>query len=134
MRRRFDGRTAPRGLVELALRKVSGVAHIPGKRVARYRVPVEESGQRVWRDQEEFDTSQGAHANWPDRFFAKLADGYLAMARNRGAYVGDALSYLFPARELLAFALPLMSAVAADAHAADEVKELFEAGRSRAAS
>lgn len=101
------------------------VADIPGKRVARYRVPVEENGRVVWRHQEEFDTSgQGVHPNWPDRFFAKLTDGYLAASDNRGRPVGNARSYLFPARELLAFALPLMMAVAADSHAADQLEEL----------
>ena len=49
------------------------VVEIPGKRVARYKVPVLEHGTRVWRDMEEFDTSEkGAHPNWPDRFFARL--------------------------------------------------------------
>ena len=44
------------------------VVEIPGKRVARYKVPVLEHGTRVWRDMEEFDTSEnGAHPNWPDR-------------------------------------------------------------------
>jgi len=51
------------------------VADIPGKRIVHYQVPVMEDGRRVWRDMEEFDTSgDGVHANWPDRFFAKIAD------------------------------------------------------------
>jgi aminoglycoside 3-N-acetyltransferase len=95
------------------------IVDIPGRRIARYRVPIEVAGRRVWRDQEEFDTSEGAHPNWPDRFFARITGGYLTMTRNTGGHVGDALSHLFPARELLAFALPLMRAVAADAPAAD---------------
>ena len=95
------------------------IIDIPGKRVARYKVPVEEGGKRVWRDQEEFDTSDGVHPNWPDHFFARITDGYLASTGNRGGRVGHAAAYLFPARELLDFALPLMSAVAADPRAAD---------------
>lgn len=99
---------------------------IPNKRIARYRVPVEENGRRVWRDQEEFDTSgDGVHANWPERFFAKITDTYLAGARNDGGRVGDAVSDIFPARELLDVALRLMKAVAANAHAADSLKELL---------
>ena len=48
------------------LHYVEHIADFPDKRVARFQVPVEEHGQRVWREMEEFDTSEGAHANWPD--------------------------------------------------------------------
>jgi len=98
------------------------VADIPGKRVARFRVPVEEGGMRVWRDMEEFDTSdRGAHPNWPDRFFSYLVDGYLAACNNRGARVGNAETHLFFASGLLDYALPCMRAVAADARAATQL-------------
>jgi aminoglycoside 3-N-acetyltransferase len=67
------------------------VVDIPDKRVVRMRVPVEESGRRVWREIEEFDTSsRGVHPNWPDRFFAHLVDGLLATTGNRGDRVGAA--------------------------------------------
>jgi len=103
------------------------VVDIRDKRIARYQVPVDEGGRRVWRAQEEVDSSNGAHANWPDRFFARITDAYLASERNGGGRVGDAPSYFFPASGLLDFALPLMRAVAADAGAADGVKELTSA-------
>jgi aminoglycoside 3-N-acetyltransferase len=91
------------------------IVDIPEKRVARYEVPVNEDGRRVWRRMEEFDTSsEGAHPNWPGRFFARLVDAYLAQANNLGGYVGDARSFLLDARGLLEFALPVMKAVAAD--------------------
>ncbi len=65
------------------LHYVEHVAEIPGKRIARYQVPVIENGCRIWRDMEEFDTSAGgAHANWPDRFFAKIVDNFLTRTRN----------------------------------------------------
>jgi len=97
------------------------IVDIPDKRVARYRVPVDENGRRVWRQQEEFDTSgDGVHPYWPDRFFARITDGYLASTGNAGGRVGDASSWLLPARGLLEFALPLMRAVAADPKAAKE--------------
>jgi aminoglycoside 3-N-acetyltransferase len=99
------------------------IVDIPGKRVARYKVPVLENGRRVWRDQKEFDTSAGVHENWPDRFFARITDSYLREAGNSGGRIGDAASFLFPARELLHVALPAMSAVAADAAAADTFVE-----------
>ena len=95
------------------------IVDIPEKRVARYEVPVTEDGRRVWRRMEEFDTSsEGAHPNWPGRFFARLVDAYLAQANNRGGHVGDARSFLLDARGLLEFALPVMKAVAADSRAA----------------
>lgn len=72
----------------------------------------------------EFDTSgDGVHANWPDRFFAKIVDGLLTKTRNNGARVGSAMTYVLSARELLDFALPVMKAVAADPLAADSLKE-----------
>ena len=97
------------------LHYVEHVVDIPGKRVARYQVPVMEDGCRVWRAMEEFDTSgDGVHANWPDRFFAKTVDSFLAKTENNGALVGKAVTHIISARELLDFALPTMEAVAAD--------------------
>ncbi|MBA3341579.1 MAG: AAC(3) family N-acetyltransferase [Gemmatimonadaceae bacterium] len=94
------------------------IVDIPDKRVARFKVPVDEKGERVWRDMEEFDTSVGAHVNWPENFFEKIVDSYLAASGNRGGLVGDASCYLLRARGLLDFALPVMKAVAADPGAA----------------
>lgn len=96
------------------------IVDIPDKRIARFKVPVEENGERVWRDMAEYDTSgAGVHPHWPDRFFAIITDAHLAATGNRGGLVGDARSYLMGARELLAFALPVMRAVAADPNAAN---------------
>jgi aminoglycoside 3-N-acetyltransferase len=107
------------------LHYVEHLADIPGKRVARFQVPMPENGTRVWRDMEEFDTSgAGVHANWPDRFFARLVDGYLSATGNRGGPVGDAWCYLLSARELLRFARPLMERVAVDREAAAALAEL----------
>lgn len=89
------------------------VVDVPDKRVARFKVPVEENGVRVWRDMEEVDTSsQGAHARWPDRFFAAIVDAYLARTGNRGGRVGDAQSFLIDARGLLESALAAMESAA----------------------
>ena len=97
------------------LHYVEHVADIPGKRIARYQVPVLDNGRRVWRTMEEFDTSgAGAHANWPDRFFATIVDGLLTKTANSGARVGEAMTYILSANELLDFALPRMKDVAAD--------------------
>jgi aminoglycoside 3-N-acetyltransferase len=106
------------------LHYVEHVADIPGKRIARYRVPVMEGGRPEWRAMEEFDTSgDGVHANWPDRFFAKIVDELLAQSGNKGGRVGDAMTYILNARELLDFALPLMKAVAEDPGGADSLEE-----------
>lgn len=92
------------------------VADIPGKRIAEFRVPVSEGGRTVWREMKEVDTSSaGAHANWPDRFFALIVDEYLERTNNRGGKVGDAPSFLIDARGLLELALVKMRAVAGGA-------------------
>src|ERR1700733_3057390 len=107
------------------LHYVEHIADFPGKRIARYQVPVMENGRRVWRAMEEFDTSgDGVHANWPDRFFAKIVDSLLVKTKNNGARVGNAKTYILSARELVDFALPLMKAVAEDPLAAESLKEL----------
>jgi aminoglycoside 3-N-acetyltransferase len=98
------------------------VLDVPDKRVVRFEVPVLEDGVRAWRAMEEFDTSDaGAHAHWPHRFFARIVDAHLERTGNRGGRVGDAESYLVDANSLLAFALGVMCAVAADVGAADRV-------------
>jgi aminoglycoside 3-N-acetyltransferase len=100
------------------------VVDIPGKRVAKYQVPVVEHGARVWREMEEFDTADaGAHPNWPPRFFARVVDSYLTQSNNRGARVGDAPAFLLDARGLLEFALGVTKAVAADAGAAAALRD-----------
>ncbi len=106
------------------LHYVEHVADFSGKRVARYRVPIEEAGKRVWREVEEFNTAgDGVHPHWPDRFFAKIVDGFLAKTNNQGGLVGDARSWLFSARGLLESAMPIMKSVAADARAAAGLRE-----------
>ena len=91
------------------LHHVEHIADIPDKRVARFKVPVLEDGRRVWRDMAEFDTSgAGVHPNWPNRFFATIVGDFLAASGNRGGRVGDAVSHLIPAADLLTFARPVM--------------------------
>jgi aminoglycoside 3-N-acetyltransferase len=98
------------------------VGDFPGKRVARYLVPVLEHTGRVWRAMEEFDTSDaGAHANWPARFFGRIVDLHLRRTENSGGLVGDAPSHLISARALLNRGLPIMKQVALDGRVADEL-------------
>ncbi len=91
------------------LHYVEHVADIPDKRIARFKVPILEEGRRVWRDMAEFDTSgAGVHPSWPDRFFATIVGDYLAASANTGGRVGDAMSHVIPAADLLTFARPIM--------------------------
>lgn len=116
-----DGRILLLGCDHDAVTFLHYAEHIvdtPGKRVARYLVPVDENGTRVWRPMEEIDTADGAaHPNWPARFFAQIVDAHLAHSENAGGRVGDAESVLLQARALLEFALPVMEAVAGESRA-----------------
>jgi aminoglycoside 3-N-acetyltransferase len=95
------------------------IADFPDKRIACFKVPVTDGEARVWRDMKEVDTSHGAHEHWPDDFFARIIGAYLAASENAGGRVGDARSYLLPARGLLEYALGAMTRVAADRTAAN---------------
>ena len=109
------------------LHYVEHIADIPDKRVARFKVPIAENGTQVWRDMEEFVPScAGVHANWPDRFFARLVDGYLAVSHNSGGPVGNAWCHLMSARELLGFARPAMERIVVDRQAANGLAGLPE--------
>lgn len=107
------------------LHYVEHVADIPGKRVARFLVPVDQDGARVWREMQEFDTSgDGVHGSWPDRFFARLVDAHLMASGNAGGRVGAARCHLLSARELNGFARPIVERLPHDARAADALGEL----------
>jgi aminoglycoside 3-N-acetyltransferase len=88
------------------------IADFPDKRIVRFKVPVLEDGLRAWREMAEVDTSEKAHENWPDRFFAQIVDGYLETTANRGGKVGNATSYLISAQPLLTAALGAMERTA----------------------
>jgi aminoglycoside 3-N-acetyltransferase len=99
------------------------IVDIPDKRVAKFKVPVDENGTRMWREMEEFDTSnEGVHPNWPDRFFSRLVDTYLAQTNTEGGQVGDARSFLLGSPGLLEFALPIMKALATDLRVATSLR------------
>jgi aminoglycoside 3-N-acetyltransferase len=83
-------------------------ADFPGKIVKRFQVPVLQDGKRVWAACAEYDSSAGAHANWPDRFFAEIVDAFIAQAVPPQGKVGDAGSVVLDARALIAYAMPVM--------------------------
>lgn len=88
------------------------IVDLPGKRVVRFRVPVMQDGVRVWRDMEEFDTSEPVHPSFPARIFAEITDSYIASERLSSGRVGDAECWLIDARGLLDHALAEMKRVA----------------------
>jgi aminoglycoside 3-N-acetyltransferase len=97
------------------LHYVEHVAAFPGKRIARYQVPVLRDGKRVWLPCEEFDTSsQGVHPAWPDRFFALITEDFIANYRGTEVCsvgkVGNAESVLMDAAKLVDHAHPIMLA------------------------
>jgi len=95
------------------LHHVEHTVEFAGKKISRYKVPYGVDGQIVWREVEEVNTAgDGAHKNWPDRFFAQLVDGYLARTGNQGGRVGSANAYLLSAQGLYDFAAPVMQATA----------------------
>ena len=90
------------------------IVDIPGKRIAKFEVPVLENGERVWKEMEEVDTSgAGAHPRWPERFFAQIVNAHLSRTRNRGRRVGHAHCFLTDANGLLEVALAEMRTAAA---------------------
>lgn len=87
---------------------------VPDLNIATFEVPVLHQGKRVWREMQEVDSSgNGAHPNWPDRFFALIVNAYLAKTHNRGGRVGNAHCFVFDAKGLLALALQMMRFTAA---------------------
>jgi aminoglycoside 3-N-acetyltransferase len=91
------------------------IAQFDGKRIARYKVPLEREGRRVWVDCEEFDTSgKGVHANWPGKFFEIIVDGFIMAYSGsqicREGQVGNAHCVLMDAAALVNHAVPLMEA------------------------
>jgi aminoglycoside 3-N-acetyltransferase len=92
------------------------VGEFPDKRIARFRVPILEHGNNVWKEIAEVDTAdRGAHANWPDGFFATIIDEFLYSTSNLGGLVGGAKSCLIDARALLELAESIMRSVATEA-------------------
>jgi len=91
------------------------IAEFDDKRVARYKVPVEREGRRIWLDCEEFDTSgRGVHPNWPANFFELIVDAFITAYNGSEvccqSQVGNASSVLMDAAALVRHAVALMQA------------------------
>jgi aminoglycoside 3-N-acetyltransferase len=94
------------------LHYVEHVVEIPDKIVTTFMVPALDHGTRVWRQMQEFDTSERAHAAWPDRFFAQIVDSHLQATNNNGKSVGRAPSFLIDAGLLARDAEAIMTTTA----------------------
>jgi aminoglycoside 3-N-acetyltransferase len=81
------------------------LADIAGKRLRRYQSPMLVDGQTVWRDFEEFDTSDPVVAGLADDYFEEVVEDFLATGQGRRGLVGHAPSVLVDAPAIVAFAV-----------------------------
>ena len=83
-------------------------ADLPNKRVIRVTEPVIVEGQVREVTIEEFDTSDPILSEMPPHYFEQIMSEFIATGRARSGRVGQALSHLFSAPELVAFAIEKM--------------------------
>jgi len=92
------------------------VADFSDKIVVKFEVPLMVQGNLAWVQAEEFDSSGGAHANWPDRFFALIVDDFIAKHEGTAlcahGRIGNSNSYLMDVPALIAHAVPIMERMA----------------------
>jgi aminoglycoside 3-N-acetyltransferase len=81
------------------------LADIPDKHIKRYEAPILIEGETVWRQFEEFDTSDPVVATLPDDYFALIVEEFLGTGRGVRGNVGEATSVLVPAAEIVPFAV-----------------------------
>jgi aminoglycoside 3-N-acetyltransferase len=79
------------------------LADIPDKRIRRYEAPILIEGETVWRQFEEFDTSDPVVASLPDDYFALIVEDFLGTGRGVRGKVGAATCVLVPAAEIVPF-------------------------------
>ena len=95
------------------LHHAEALADVPGKRRVRYEMPVMVDGERVWRTLEDIDSSEGAFDY--DRLglgdvdpFEVIARDALAAGVGASRPVGMSTSHVFPAPDLVRFAVAWM--------------------------
>lgn len=81
------------------------VAHLPGKRVIRYREKLLRNGKAEWAEIEEFDTANPVVDAAPEDHFDRLMRAYLEQGEVSTGRVGNARTYLFEADPLHRFAV-----------------------------
>jgi aminoglycoside 3-N-acetyltransferase len=85
------------------------VALVPDKQRVRYRYPIFEGGERVWRSFSDIDTSEGAlpygRVIGEEDYVGYIARSALATVAGRGGLVGEETAYVFDARRLVEHAV-----------------------------
>lgn len=81
------------------------LADIPGKRLRRYQSPIVLEGRTVWRQFEEFDTSDPVVDGLADDYFEEVVEDFLATGQGRRGLVGHAPTVLADAPAIVAFAV-----------------------------
>jgi aminoglycoside 3-N-acetyltransferase len=84
------------------------LADFPNKRIRRYQAPILVDGNTVWRQFEEYDTSEAPYGMAED-YFASIVSAFLDSGRGSRGRVGNAESVLVPARALVDFATGWMT-------------------------
>jgi len=85
------------------------LADIPDKRVVRRPLNVmHDDGSIESVMIEEFDTSNPVASSMPEKVFASIVGSFLATGAASSGRVGQALSYLLPAKELVSFAVSVI--------------------------
>ena len=74
------------------------------KRIIHYVVPLLADGRMLWRQVEEFDTSEPP-GDLPEDYMAALVEDFLSSGNGRRGMVGAAPSVLVSATEIVAFAI-----------------------------
>lgn len=82
------------------------IADIPNKRVVKSSCEIKDSSRVIRQISiEEFDTSKGIVDEMPDRYFESISNTFIETGLARSGVVGGAQSFVFPARQLIEFAV-----------------------------
>lgn len=87
-------------------------ARVPGKKLFRYRRLLPGAAGPVWVELEEFDTTEPVSDAFDEGHFEQIARDHLAAGFGRQGLIGQGESYLFGARELVAFGITWLERVA----------------------
>ena len=83
------------------------IADIPNKKTVRYKMPIIQNGERVWKDFEEYDFINGI-VPWPEDYFKSIVDEYIEKGNGVQGSVGMAKCHLFEAKDLINFGVNWM--------------------------
>jgi aminoglycoside 3-N-acetyltransferase len=81
------------------------LANVQGKEVVHYKMPILQDGTKTWVDIEEFATTGCFPWRGPTDLFEAIVREYIQEGRGSIGSVGAASSYLFDAKDLVAFAV-----------------------------